>query len=599
MREREREKSKKDINIQKIKDLDIKYYNQDQKKIIIDILNNSNEYNTDEWYEFLKHKISIGFNFDLTFEVAEGRIITLLPTDKNINIPLEQKASYRENKLLIGDNYDALKALSLVYKNKIDVIYIDPPYNTERSTTEGNGDNKSYKQGKNKRLIYKNKYGRTGWLNLLYQRLLIAKNLMTDDGIIFVAIDDAEQAYLKIIMDEIFKEENFIGCLPVKTQSGREVNGIWREHEYILIYKRNFNAEIELIQEKNDPKPQDLLRKSGENYLAIDRPQRFFPILEKNGELFMIEESHYKKIYTNLKDEKGIPIFNEEFIKELPNIYKDFNLIWPISIKNTNGKNIEERDIWQRKFTRVKEEIENNKNYESIISKRKLFPLDEDLINEAKKLESNRIYYDEPKKKIMSYDNTMPLKSMLVDTKFNNPIYGTSLLNSILGRKVFDYPKSVNGIKHLLKSIQNKNAIVLDFFAGSGSTAQAVFELNREDNGNRKVILCTNNENNIAIDVTYERLYTIINGKSTNNQVSEWAKTNKPFKNEEFRVIEIDTSKKIDFEGNNQDEIIKNAIDGIKLLDYHFDKNLSVEQVYYELSALNPLDVINDEEKGN
>ncbi|MDE5599811.1 MAG: site-specific DNA-methyltransferase, partial [Ureaplasma sp.] len=181
----------------------------------------------------------------------------------------------------------------------------------------------------------------------------------------------------------------------------------------------------------------------------------------------------------------------------------------------------------------------------------------------------------------------------LLENSFSNK-QGTKDLKNIINERVFDYPKPINLIKFLINLINNKNALILDFFAGSGTTGQAVMQMNREDGGNRKFILCTNNENNIAYNITYERLYRIINGIGTKGESFNWIKENLPYSNEKLRVIKIDDSQKIDLSdldtNKNFDDIINNALNGIKLLDNNYDKNKNPLDIYYDLAALNPLD---------
>lgn len=155
---------------------------------------------------------------------------------------------------------------------------------------------------------------------MMKDRLSLAKNLLSKDGIIFCAIDDAEQAYLKVLMDDIFEESNFIANCPIKSQpNGHMMNGISRNHEYILIYKNNPN-KIELLEWKKSEKNHVPLIRGGDNSDAEVRPKRYYPILEKNNKLTMIEDEDYLKIYVNKSfDEKYISYINEK--------YSDYNII--------------------------------------------------------------------------------------------------------------------------------------------------------------------------------------------------------------------------------------------------------------------------------
>lgn len=154
--------SKKNILIEQIKQFDTKYFNEDQKTIAINILKNAPEQEAQSYADFLFNKRRTGFAFDYSPEISKGRLITLRE-DKNRRINVNNIISEDESKLIIGDNYNALKALLVTHKEKIDIIYIDPPYNTESAKNEGNSDdNKSYKTGSSKKLMYKNKFGRAG-----------------------------------------------------------------------------------------------------------------------------------------------------------------------------------------------------------------------------------------------------------------------------------------------------------------------------------------------------------------------------------------------------------------------------------------------------
>ena len=151
----------------------------------------------------------------------------------------------------------------------------------------------------------------------------------------------------------------------------------------------------------------------------------------------------------------------------------------------------------------------------------------------------------------------------------------------------FDFPKPTSLIKLLISFVSKKNHVILDFFAGSGTTGQAVLQLNKEDGGKRKFILCTNNENNIAHNVTYERLYRIINGEGTKGETDfKWLDNNMPFTDAKLRILNITTTN-IETNTKDIDEIIKKAEKGLKLLSNEYTKKGL--DLYYDLAALNPL----------
>ncbi len=549
--------TKKEQLINEIKNSKNKYFNEDQKIIAVEILKNAPEEEVQAYAHFIYGKRKTGFAFDYSPEIAQGKLITLRE-DKDKRINIDDKIDKDENKLIIGDNYNALKCLQITHKEKIDIIYIDPPYNTESMAKDGNS---SWKENSSKILMYKNKFGRGGYLNMMMDRLTIAKDLLANDGVIFVAIDDAEQAYLKVLMDDIFGEENFIANMPIRSQpNGRKIRGVSRRHEYIITYRKSDSREA--LYEKNLKRKAVPFIRGGDNSQAIERPLRFFPILVNNlNKLEMISDIDYKSIYN--KESKQ---FDEKKIIEINQKYsKNFLLIWPMNSHD-------ERRVWQREFSRTKKEI------------------------------NQEIFFDIDKKNIYSTQDEFPLLSTwLESSEYSYSHHGARILNEIIPIKkdnilYFRYPKSVSSIKHLLKSLkfEKQNVIILDFFAGSGTTGQAVMELNREDGANRNFILCTNNENNIADNTTYERLHRIIKGKGTNGEDDFiWLETNKPYKNEKLRVINIHDSIKISVDENVDEKIYDDAKNGLKLLDSDYNKTKI--NLYYDLAALNPLE--NDDDK--
>ena len=211
-------------------------YNGEQKQLACYILDNANAGNIDSIYTFITQRVKLGFTFDAAPEVNHNCISLVRHNPKltfgNIG---------GEHKLIIGENYDALKNLLVTYtkdgKGLIDVIYIDPPYNTEAAKGEGNNQKDDVKA---KKFIYRDKFTRNGWLNMMRERLVMARKLLSDTGVIFVSIDDTEQAYLKVLMDEIFGEDNFVACCPRKTGAGnaaaRADYELRKPYDFIIIH---------------------------------------------------------------------------------------------------------------------------------------------------------------------------------------------------------------------------------------------------------------------------------------------------------------------------------------------------------------------------
>ena len=350
-----------------------------------------------------------------------------------------------QNLYIEGDNLEVLKLLQETYLGKIKMIYIDPPYNTGNDFvynddfTQDNEeylDNSGQYDEQGNRLVQNTESnGRfhTNWLNMIYPRLRLAKDLLSDDGVIFISIDDNEQENLKKISDEIFGANNFIAKFTRKGSGGRQDSKFFAiVHEYIYCYAKNisyFCSGKIIMEDDNYPyfdeakklkyKTQ-LLRKWGENSKRTDRPNLFYPILDPDGNDFypMLSES-----------EEGCWRWGKETMNA--NIAKGL-----VEFKKRNGSWV----AYEKIFEPTNDEI-----------KTKLY-------------------------------NTV------IDDISNNS--GASLLKELFNDKIFDYPKPVELIKRILLYGNVKSGeTVLDFFSGSATTAHAVMQLNAEDCGNRKFIM--------------------------------------------------------------------------------------------------------------
>ena len=514
--------TKKEQIINQINDFENKYFNEDQKRIMIDIIQNAPAEKVQVYFDFLKYKRKNGFTFDYSPEIAMGRIIKLYE-DKQRRINVDDEVMNDENKLIIGDNYNALKSLLVTHKNRINIIYIDPPYNTESAKTDGN---QSSKEGIASKFIYKDKFGRGGWLNMMKQRLDLAKDLMTDDGVIFVSIDDQEQAYLKMLMDEIFGEENYVGEFIRKTKSTTNdaKTGFNNQHDIMFIYSK----KIDNIKIRGD-------KKDFSNYKNPDNDPNGAWISDnpsaRTGSYFEIKNPYTGKI--------DVPPENCQ---------------WRFSGGNFNNL------VANGKIKFLKNHKENQRGF----------------------------IFKRYKKEIKSIYHLIP-SLYFVDNNYMNQVGTKELLKIFPGKRVFDYPKPIKLIKKIINLINNKTALILDFFAGSGTTGQAVMELNQEDGGKRQFILCTNNENHIAENITYERLHRVIKGEGTKGEKDfKWLQKNKHYANEKLRVIWIDDTIKINNDLQNGEKIENDILKGLKMLDpsYSHD-NLNF---YYDLAALNPLE---------
>lgn len=350
-----------------------------------------------------------------------------------------------QNLYIEGDNLEVLKLLQKSYHNKVKMIYIDPPYNTGKDFVypdnyrdnlqnylelTGQVDNENNKISTNSEA---NGRYHTDWLNMMYPRLRLARNLLTDDGVIFISIDDNEQKNLKSLCDEVFGEENFVCQFTRKGSGGRQDSKYFAiVHEYVLCYTRNLSYFVSGKEIKNDTlypffdnlknrnyKTQ-LLRKWGENSKRSDRPNLFYPIPDPDG----------NDNYPMLSDlEEGCWRWGKDkMFKEIAGGFVEF--------KKKDNKWVAYEKIYE-----PTEDNPDTKLYTSII---------DDIGSSS----------------------------------------GAALLKSIFKGKLFDYPKPLDLLKRLVSLANAKeNDIILDFFSGSATTAHAVMQLNAEDGGNRKFIM--------------------------------------------------------------------------------------------------------------
>ncbi|QFQ12575.1 site-specific DNA-methyltransferase [Pseudoprevotella muciniphila] len=372
--------------------------------------------------------------------------LPLLEKDCSREIVCDPSLPY--NIIIEGDNYHSLYALSFTHKKSIDVIYIDPPYNT--------GKKKEWKY--NDSWVDENdKYRHSKWLSFMSKRMRLAKNLLKSSGVIFISVDNNEVAQLKLLCDSIFGEKNFCGQIIWRKKSGggQTDDFFVTEHEYILCYRRT--SAFMWIDET--------IPMSAKGYKSEDEKGKYRLVkLAKWGSAAKREDR--PTMYFSIKA-------------------PDKKRIYPIAPDGSPGR-------WR-------------------VGKKKMKKLiDEELVEWATDddgvwIPYEKIYYDG--------DDVKVLKNRSIYYYVAETGDATRLLTKLFGKKdVFENPKPIELIKELLS--HSKNSVVLDFFAGSASTGHAVLEMNKEDGGHRKFILCTNNENNICTEVTYPRIEKVIKGYS-------------------------------------------------------------------------------------
>ena len=433
-----------------------------------------------------------GFHFDKKLEKIGS---TIKYFKKNNELSFCQNGKSKTHKLIIGDNYDALLNLSLSYKGKIDVIYIDPPY--------GKDD-----MGEFADTNYNNAITRDNLLSMLYPRLVLAKQLLSDEGVIFCSIDDKNQAYVKCLFDEVFGENNFVFNTffrKTKTSTGDDKSGLNIQHDHILAY---FNKN--LVQ----------LKGSEKDYKGYKNPDN-----DPNGDWTSGDPSARSG-----SDSTFFEIINP-YTKRIDIPPK--GRYWAFS-KETLKEYIEQGRIVFKKDYPTNERGFIFKRYKSSL-KSTFNPLDSLFF-------ANNVFLNENGKDELSFVN--------LDSNF-------------------DYPKPTSLIKQLINTLNKQDIVILDFFAGSGTTGQAVLELNKEDGGNRTFILCTNNEktdvnpNGIAYDVTSKRLKRVMTGEcydGTND--FKWIKKNPPLGDnlDVYEIAEVSNSEQS--EGKSAFDVIDEELYG-------------------------------------
>ncbi|MBQ9255291.1 MAG: site-specific DNA-methyltransferase, partial [Bacteroidales bacterium] len=429
-----------------------------------------------------------GFHFDKRIEKISSDIHYL---KKNKDLSFFTDENKPVNKLIIGDNYHALQNLLIQYKSKIDIIYIDPPYGKDS-------------MGEFAQTNYQNNITRDNLLSMLYPRLQLAKELLSDSGVIFCSIDDKNQAYVKCLFDEVFGEKNFVGNFIRKTVSQRAMaKSFNNQHDYCLIYAKDKDLFDMVGMEKD--------------FAEYSNPDNDIKGDWKSSDPTMRGSKNNFEIINPITNKIDIPPIGRgwAFTKEVFEEYlRDGKVIFKTECKNN-----------ERGFI-----------YKSYKKDKSVF----NLINSLE-YSSNEFLNQNSSKEVIS----------------------------IFKENVFDYAKPIFFIESLINHSKKTNSIVLDFFAGSGTTGHAVLELNKKDGGNRQFILCQLNEktdttpNGIAYDVTSKRLKRIMTGECYDGTKDfKWIEDNEKYGGN-LDVYELETvSNKETTTGKSAFEVIDETIYG-------------------------------------
>lgn len=434
-----------------------------------------------------------GLVWENKLEDVEERLRESLPVLKEVKEKaLTQGGADAPNHIIIeGDNLEALTALTYTHEGKIDVIYIDPPYNTGNRDFVYNDDyfdtEDCYRHSKY--VDAEDCYRHSKWLSFMSRRLKIAKRLLSDRGVIFISIDDNEQANLKLLCDEVFGANNVIAQM-IWQQGKKHIGSfIGVNHEYMLVYAKS----RELINDNTNKWKQrkeglekiyseynKLKKEYGANYSKIEAGMKeFFNSLPE------VDPAYGSKHYSRV-DARGL--FFADNISQGTGNGPRYDVLHPITKKPVTLP----AGGWRYAYDTMQQLIAED-----------------------------RIFFGEDETKVPCR------KRYLKETEYELPssvFYkdgrgATKEVETILGKKgLFNNPKDRDIIARILNF--RENPLILDFFAGSGTTLHATMQLNDEDKGHRQCILVTNNENNICEEVTYERNKRVINGYTTSKGVA-------------------------------------------------------------------------------
>lgn len=407
---------------------------------------------------------------DIEERLREDLPVLVERNDDKVHSLISDNPDAPNHIIIEGDNLAALMELSYTHIGKFDMIYIDPPYNT------GNKDFVYYDDFSDdyRKIPFverEDSFRHSKWLSFMHRRLRIAKTLLSDTGFIFISIDDNEQANLKLLCDEIFGEQNFkSNSIIINNRGGRDYGGIALQHDYILIYSKAI-GQLNLI----------------------DDPDKVFQYYDTEGGFNLMElRNRNVKFNSDNRPNLCYPFYVN------PN-NPDANNLLEISLEPKDGfvevfpaKSNGIQTVWR---WGKEEKARANLNIQ--------------IFGKANRNGGYMI--------VQKYRKTTKMQRSVWDEKEFVNERGSEVLKEILTQSIFSYPKSLATIMRVLELGSSEKSKILDFFAGSGTTLHAVMQLNKRDGGKRICVLCTNNENGICENVTYERNKRVITGYTKPN----------------------------------------------------------------------------------
>ena len=427
--------------------------------------------------------------------------LPILIEDESKEIVTDKNKS--ENILIEGDNYHALSVLNYTHKRKIDIIYIDPPFNTGAKNWKYN----------NNCVDINDDFRHSKWLSFMSKRLKLAKNLLKENGVLICAIDENELWHLGALLEELFPRHEIHLVTIVHNPRGVQGKNFSYTNEFAyFVFKKNLKVIGERKLREDEIYWSNLRNWGGES-LRSDARNCFYPIIIKKNRIIGFGDVPKSSFHPKKQTEKK----GGEYY------------VWPI-----DGKGIERKwryarqsvasvkDILRIKQSKDRIEIEIGKDYGIV-------------------------------------------RTIWQNSRYDAAEYGTKLVHALVPKAHFDFPKSVYNVYDCLAPIiaNKKEAIVLDYFAGSGTTGHSVMMLNKEDKGIRKFILCTNNENNIATEICYPRIKMVIKGHKDYSEITGVSSNLKYYRTDFVDAAPTDKNKK---------KLVDMSTEMLCLKEYCFDK---------------------------